>query len=397
MAQLSVKVDGSTVVGAYDIAYQDVLNDLGSGSFRLPFDAAAVPTTEFGDVVEVLLDSTVIGRWVIERVDRVQAADGEEADQDWSYSGRSVVSELERGIVYPATGVRDVVSPIFTGRLGFKPYSDERHLGPMDPHYDISGWGAAVEAAPMVGALSPIGWNDPDAMWLGGDYDYAHFAATFTTSGDFSVSIRFVMEEGELWVDGVLVARVDAAMDEPGLEKARRVVVEVQDGTHYIYARAVRIFNADCLFACSIYGRNSQTNDRRTDDTWKMLADDDASMTPHEIVDQLLGECQTRGTLAGWTFTSAATLDTAGDTWPTIAGGDFALRVGDTMLDVLSQLAESWIDFAVLPSDGARELSMWIAEGVDAPGGTGAGRGTTTAVTHALGGDIVELAHTRTA
>lgn len=388
MAALTAAVGVTTLDEARDVAFQDLHNDLGSGSLTMMADDADVAAIDFDDVVDVKVEGTTVGRWIVERKQRTRITDPE-SDTGYVFSGRTVLAELERTVVRPPRAPRSVTSPIFTGLLAPKPYSFDRHLGPMDPSFDISGWSAAVEVAPATGALSPVGWNDSSAQWIGGDFDYMHVAKEFTTTGAFAVTLRVACTDwAEIWCDGVLLGRIDPAVDEGPSTKTRKVIFEVNDGTHYLYAKVQRFTSDDCLFLCTGFARGTTTNVVRTDDTWKVLADTAAGYTPHQAIALLLAESQADDEADGWTLTSTTTTDTGGVTWEQLPD-DFALRAGDTLLDVLRQMADAYIDFGVVPSDGARELSLWQAPGV----GSGVGRGSASGVTFAEATNIIELTH----
>lgn len=394
MAALTVKAGTTALTEAFGVSFQEVHNDLGSGSLSMLSDDPNLSAVTYGTVITPLLDTTPIGHWIVEQKERRRIIDPE-SDTGYTFTGRTTIAELERSIVYPPRPPELVSTPIFSGYAAPKPYTDERHLGAMDTSYDTSGWGSATQIVQARSVFAPVAWNDPDAYWIGGSggaHGYYHFYKSFTSAG-FAVVIQFAMaDDGELWMDGTLVARVSAATDENPQTRTRRVIVETNGTNHYIYARVQALAVPDPLFLCTVWGKGTNTNYARTGSSWKALPDVEAGYTPHQIMNILITEAQSRGELTGWTLTSTATNDSDGTPWPTVSG-DFALRVGDTVLDVLRQLSETYIDFAVEPGDGPRELSMYVADGVARPGGTGVGRGSTKSVTLAEGTNILELSH----
>lgn len=388
MAAMTAAVGVTTLDEARDLSFQDLHNDLGSGSLTMMADDADLASIDLDDVVDVKIGSTTVGRWLVERKQRTRIADPE-SDTGYVFSGRTLLAELDRTVVLPPRPPRYVTSPIFTGYLSPKPYSFDRHLGPMDPAFDSSSWSTAAEIAPAIGALSPSGWNDPTAQWIGGDFDYMHVAKSFTTSGAFAVTLRVACTDwAEVWCDGVLVGRIDPAVDEGPSTKTRRVIFEVNDGTHYLYAKVQRFTSTNAMFLCTGFARGTTTNVVRTDDTWKVLADTAAGYTPHEAVALLLDEAQDNGEATGWTLTSTASEDSGGVEWEQLPD-DFALRAGDTLLDVLRQMSDSYIDFGLVPTDGHRELSLWQSPGI----GSGVGRGGSSSAVFTEATNITALTH----
>lgn len=384
MADLSMRVGATVLDEARDLEFFDALNDLGSGSMTLTYDDPDISTAGvgLGDVVDVRLDSTVVGRWLIESVERRRITDPE-SDTGYVFSGRTVLAELERTIVFPPRPPREVTSPIFTGWLAPKPTTLERHLGPMDPDYDVSGWSTVTEVAAPTGSLAPVAWNDPDAHWIGGDFDVAWYSTTFSTSGAFAVTLMWASADHvEVWMDGALMARVDPAVDDGTASRTRKVVVEVNDGTHHMAVRVARITSDDNLLLLTGWVRGTSTNVVRTDSTWKVLADTPAGYTPHEVIDILLAESQSRSEATGWTLTSSASADTDSAAWDLLPD-DFAVRVGDSLLDVLRQMSDAYVDFGCRPADTARQLSLWVA-------GT---RGGASGVTWSEGGAVISSEH----
>ena len=72
--------------------------------------------------------------------------------------------------------------------------------------------------------------------------------------------------------------------------------------------------------------------------------------TAGEIVDKLIDEAQTRGSLTGVTVDFTASTDTASGTFQVIS--EFAANVGDSVLDVVQALSEAWADVdAIAPID----------------------------------------------
>lgn len=117
--------------------------------------------------------------------------------------------------------------------------------------------------------------------------------------------------------------------------------------------------------------------------SWRCLPypDVEPGMTPGEVMGILLSEAKHRGCFPNLTWDFSTNWDTLGRGWPRV--GDITVRVGDDMLTVINQLAETYVDYYMAPS--GIHLSMLD---IDKP------RNTTPA-TYTPAVDITELTHER--
>jgi hypothetical protein len=372
--RLTVHVEGSEISERFGVQWQDVLSQIGTGEFQLLNSHTAIATIEEDQLVIFKLDGTEFLAWVIDAVTKTTLAEGEEGDEVTVFAGKTTLSELTRGVTLPASGVRFVDTPIFTGYVTTKPYSPERFFGPMEPSYDDSSWDAAVEVAAPVGSLAPANWPDPDAFWIGTDDDVLHHRETFTTSGVFTVKIFFAAANAvHLFVDGVLVSKVDDTIDGDAASKTRSVKVEVTDGTHTIYARVARGAKPDSLLILSVFEVGTDNVLCRTTSSWKSSPTVE-KVTVGSVAIQAFTEAQGRDTVTEWDWDFTELVDTAGRPWPDM-GDWYNAPVKDKLLDLLNQLVEGWAEMAALAANGGRTLSMWVAEGVlDGNGDVAPGR-----------------------
>jgi len=406
--RLTVKVNGTTLTERKAVSWQDIGSGVGNGTFSLLNDDTQNSICTIGALVTFELDGDPVFRWFIENINKTQQSEGEEAEQVTVYSGRATASLLEQVIVYPSTGIYEVPAGQFVAglRVATKPYSDERHLGWMEPGFDASAWGSAVEVLSPAGPFRPEGFPDPAAEWIwfeaasGGEHptgDSSYFRYTFTPGGAvFAVKIFFAaLEEVELYLDGVLIARTDPALDTDVGQVARSVTVEVNGANaHTLAARVTHLVSGLAGFLCTIYEHDSATVVARTSSAWDAVdAATQPGMTPGAVVNQLVAEAIARGAIPSVTFSFNVTDDSASNTWPPITG-DFSVRIGDTLLDVVQQLGESWVEWAMEVGGGGQLLAMWIAPGIDIPGGgVGTGRGGASGVTFAEGVNCTEIRH----
>lgn len=404
---VTVKVGSTTLTQRKDVQWFDPRRGPGNAQFSLANDDTQNSLLEIGTLVTFSLGSTVFMYWNVEKINRV-AIDGEESKgQITTYSGRSTIAQLDNSHIYPATGIRDLVSPIFTGRIGTKPYDDVRRMGAPDPSYDHSGWDAAVEALPAIGAFMPEGWRDTDGpqwIWSEALDAGAHPAGrcylaspSFSTLGTFSVDIDFgMLNGGRIYMDGALVAAIDPVTELDGGSRARQVTVETTDGTHSIVAVVDHYDDTQAGgLLLSVYETGTDTVVIRTSDSWKALGYPTTlpGLTSGAIDIALFDESIARGELDGWDYDFSATTDTGSTVFPQIPG-DVVVQVGDSMLDLQAQLEEGWQEYAALAQNGGFTLSAWVVEGVPLDGGGVApSRGADTDVEIEVGRNALEVTH----
>lgn len=87
-----------------------------------------------------------------------------------------------------------------------------------------------------------------------------------------------------------------------------------------------------------------------TNNTWRCLPypANAPGMTPGEVMNHLISEAKARGCFPQFQTTFNSFVDSAGSPWTKL--GDISTRVGDDYLTVLTQLAETYIDFSMKPA-----------------------------------------------
>lgn len=418
--RVTLTVDGVTLTEPFDISWREVGSAAGSGAFSLLRDDPQVAVCTTGAMVVVNVDGTARFAWRIGDVDDTDADPGEEASEIVTFAGEGTAKDLDRLIVYPAKGVYVVSSPPappeFDGlRIVTKPTSPDRPFGWMEPGYDDSTWSGAVEVLTPAGPFRPEGFPDPDARWIwheaptSGEHPVGAgclFRDTFTPVSDlvFAVKIFFAArDQVQCYVDDVLVAATDPGTDTDVGTHAREAVVEINgDLPHTISFRVDHPLEGMAGLVYTVVEQNTaNVLTRSSDATLCLDAADEPGMTPGEIVNAVVDEAQARdATLVPDLATSfTATHDSGSTPWPAIAG-DFAVRVGDSGGSLLEQLSEGWVEWAMeIGQDDyvGQLLAMWVAEGVDLPGGgTAPGRGTASGVTFAEGTNCTSIRHRTT-
>jgi nucleoid-associated protein YgaU len=114
--------------------------------------------------------------------------------------------------------------------------------------------------------------------------------------------------------------------------------------------------------------------------TWRCLAypATEPGMTPGEVMQILLGEAKHRGCFPDLTWDFHTVWDTRGRGWPKV--GDITVRVGDDMLTVINQLAETYVDYYMSPSGMILSIDRPL---------------TSNPATYTPAVDITELTHER--
>jgi hypothetical protein len=411
-SRLVVKIGTTTISAPFAVSFSDTLNQLGHGTFSLTSDDSQASGINLGDVVTIQMDGLTVFHFVIETIHKVDVDGGEAAGKVYTFSGRSSIALLERYATYPPGGLITSSTGQTSGsKVALSPWADQRLLGWPDPALAarLDGSPATADNVTLcTGTNRPVGWPDVLAYFTGSAagatevYGAGYFGNgyPFNTSNGKAAVFFAATGEAELYMDGVLILSISAAEADP--TKTYRIIVEATTGyPHLLCCRVRTTTGTNALWACSVHSFDASTKFlMRTNspiNDWFVLANPatQPGISAGEIIIQLLGEATSRGISHGWTTTFTTTQDSAGANWPIIP--IFPLNIGNTLVEVLDQLS-AWVDWGIEIGDGPRVLSMWNAEGLALPGGgTGAGRGTTSGVTVAVGTNALEVVHEVTA
>lgn len=391
-ARVTLTVDGELLDAPFGIEWQEIGSAVGSGAFRLLRDDDQVANCTVGAMVVVAVDGTDRFAWRIRDITDDALNEDEEAGEIVTFSGPGTADDLKDIIVYPSKGVYVVESPPappeFDGlRIVTKPTSPDRPFGWMEPGYDDSAWGTAVEVLTPAGPFRPEGFPDPDARWIWYEAavsdehpvgDAALFRDTFTPESAivFAVKVFFAArDQVQCYVDDVLVASTDPATETDVGYKARAVVVEINGSLpHTLSFRVDHNVEGMAGLLYTVYEHNTDTVlARSSDSTLTVDATTEPGMTPGEIVNAMVDEAQARDAsiLPNLATSFTATDDSDSTAWDPIVG-DFAVRVGDDGISLLEQLSEGWVEWSMeIGQDSylGQLLAMW------APGGRGGASG----------------------
>lgn len=399
-AQLAV---GGTDLSATSFArtWQSALSDVGFGSVSLANDDANLAAITYGHYVQFKLDGTARFLMQVENIDTVAISDNEEAGEVTKISGRSHLAQWEGAVVDPPNGLDGL------------PTTGDRVFNYASPELDISGWAAAVQVYqqgtypplfPPDGWFGdPTGWPDPSGYFIwsraynsmtGQPVGKSYFAKDITVSAGVH-SIYIAGDNGyRLWIDGVMVAEVEADITEggagtgEGYQLLKRADLYLDAGVHRFAIEGHNLDDfvdmtdsiAGVLFAMYDHATATGLDNAliaRSNNTWKTVdyPANPPGFTVGKVIRILLEDAQADGELAGWSLGFTDTLDSDGVAWPTNQAWSFP--VGTDLLTVLRQLGETDIDFEADPT--SLTLDAWLI------GTKGVAEGAETATLSDLG------------
>lgn len=384
------KTPAQLAVGGTDISdtsfgrsWQTVLSDVGFGSVSLQNDDANLAAIDYGDYVQFALDGTPRFLMQVEGLDTVAISDDEEVGEVTTISGRSHLAEWEGAVVDPPNGIAGL------------PTTGDRVFNYASAELDVSGWSAAVEIyqqgtypplfPPEGWYGDPTGWPDPSGffMWsraydsmTGQPVGFSYFVKDIPVATAGVHSIYIAGDNGyRLWVDGVMIAEVEADITEggagtgEGYQLLKRADLYLDAGTHRFAIEGHNLDDfadmtqsaAGVLFAIYDHDPATGLDDTlisRSDSFWKAndYPANPPGFTVGEVIRILLEDAQADGELTGWSLGFTDTLDSDGVAWP--ADQSFSFPVGTDLLTVLRQLGETDIDFAADPT--SLTLDAWL-------------------------------------
>lgn len=349
--------------------FLDQIDDTGTFSLVLQNDDADLTNAGFDRIVRFEVAGQARFSGVIQNREIVTYAPGESHDEVTTLSGPGALAVLGEARVYPSRGVSAL------------PIEEVRSFSWSAPDFDDSGWPTAKalsrqdQATSGWDATNPEAWPTPAAYRIWGDVDTAStvhaptgtclFRDTFTvtTAGPHAFFAAWD-NLGELYVDGAKVM-----VGQPDYVKARKVVIDLSAGTHYVASLGTNGTDvgtplgqnpAYFLAACHPIDRQGLLDAAiwTTDSTVKCLpyVTGLPGWTAGKALRLLVEAAQADSKLTGLTLDFTDTVASDGEPWNLYA--ELSAGVGrSSLLDVVREMADSIIDVAMAP--GALKLRAW--------------------------------------
>lgn len=398
----------SDLVTQSGVRFQDVFNDVGSGSLTIQLDDPDAALLDVGAEVRCYMFGQVVFTWSILAQPSIDLwSEGEEAAQTKSASGPGRASLLEKGMVYPPIPLTSTINPqhrlytfasidfpnattwggsweqVLGGQL-----SDSRSV-PIEYTTVSPGGGEDVVETVMVPA--PNGWPVPDAWWIWGQEDSQVVGKNFFRKAFFISTAQKVaiMASADnyftLYLDGTPLLGENEV--EGNWKDYRRVDLVLDVGWHTFAAVVINIeiapgLNNPAAFIAAITTMDEDLDPVlpaiiQTDGTWSSLAypTPEPGWTPGQILIDAIGEAQARGALPGFVYDFTAFNDSLGNPWQYLEG--FSVTIGSSVLDILKGLNDQGhVDWRVKP--GGKLLQMFVRDAI----------ATNSGVTYQVTGDV---------
>jgi hypothetical protein len=353
-----------------------------------------------GDVIRFYDQGWCCFAWIVQTIERVQIARGEEIDQVTRFSGKGLLDILSEALVYPANSLDAL--PRGPEGMSMRPVEVDRYFSWQSNAYDDSAWvNAKLYAQYWPGEDdSPPGMPPNSGMHAGctvwplpgcwrittnlGNYwiapgGWCYFRKLFwIDDADPTRNMVFyglADDESKWWFDGLPM--YETFQWENSDADLVRFEVDVAPGFHYI---AVAVHNSELgpmwsdLFGewinpfsvmCAGYQFDINTGEVigepivQTDESWKVVdyPPGPPGWTPGQVIERCLYESGwSRKTIpfVGMGFTKEA--DSDGTPWPFVT--DIATKVGTDYLTFFKELCETYVDIWMEP--GAFTLHAWI-------------------------------------
>jgi hypothetical protein len=377
--------------GAFDVSFQIERNDVGNGTFKLPNRDPERTLVSKGDVVRFALAGTgeFIARIIDDRIVDVSA--GEEDAEATEFICAGILSDWEEAVVQASDVAQCDLVPSLDERIWnwasgeYNPLvefsADPTSDWPVATAYAGQGWGTAFYEG------LPAGWTDSAAffVWAEGgrlaapDDDLALnalpgrvlFKDIFLVGAGKKMLEWACDDNGSLWVNGKKVQTVPEAID-------KRHVYEFETTAGFL-TLAWDITNngdpespppgnpgaliaslrdtgpeGDVLWRTSANGPGPN-NAISTEPQWpsRMRCLEYPAFEPPSTAGAIIRLAAEQNAIIDddWVLDFGEVNDSNDVPWTVIDDISFRLY-DDSLLDVLKVLAETWIDFRVLPGDG---------------------------------------------
>ena len=361
--------------------------------------------------------------------DQVELADGLRA---------AVTYTLEGDLADAATVRVRPWSPVVNASrldLAARPVETTRRIGWRDPIIDdilgsgLDGvtWSAATElflASSQLGPPDgrsghPVGFPQ-DAWWIwsepiGGDGTHPQgdrwFHRDFNVSPSAQGIVVYVAGDDayDVWLDGINIAATANNDADDAFLKTKRVIINRTGAemgpNHHLIVRALNegpgTFGDIGGFLCVIREKGTGTLITATSSAWECCVTEPGVPVTAGLLsmwDEVADRDVANGELSATSYLNwDITNSTGSDGLPVPLVPDAPIPEGSSFGEVLSNLADVWIDYDVPPTLGPPSLKVVAAAGVPVVGGgTGVGLGSTTTLRIEEGRNARELRRSET-
>ena len=398
-----INVPVAYLLDALGHTFQDRLAELGTGAVTLLNDDP--------DLAQVWDEPCVVrfeifGRaafcMIVNEIEHVAIAEGEEHDQTTQLSGRAHISCLEESVVYPPIGP-DVL-----------PFTDERIFSWPSPEYNDTWWGPVAilvtqnpgspnfpgdyPGEPLIDGTGWDGsywshaisdtWPDPEAWWIWAPWpngrEWApegtcYFRKRFTVpaeNGLVALQLYAVLDDGgDVWLDGQLIMSATYGAEPTGVYS---MDVPITPGEHTLAIECRNdppdperpdwhnpggvLFSAYGIDINGEFTGDVQYPIVRSDETWAgvFYPAQPPGMTCGEVIRHVIEEGQARGCFGEITLGFDDVFDAAGVAWPIT--GDISTKISTNLWTFIGEeLASTYCDVWMGPGDFM--LYAWVHEG----------------------------------
>jgi hypothetical protein len=352
--------------------FQDRLKDVGTGHVEMLNDDPDLSTVwDHECVVRFEIHGRAAFTMIVDDIEHVAIAEGEEHDERTGLNGRAHIAVLEEGLVYPAGGPDR------------KPWGETRLFSWPSIDFDDHTWAPVTLIAPDIHTMqaayadmgtpnsaqdfpdlnAPVLWGTPGELFMAPDgMVYMRGVIDVPTSGNHIV--YWLLDNwGELWLDGESISE---SYGDTTFEQALEVPVELSAGLHTFAVSCVNWETPDRnpgAFAMCLYSTDAQGNPLdwvgHADGTWVALSYPPTApgMTPGEAARHAVDEAQARGAIPELRLGFTDEFDSDGNAWPVV--GDIATAIGTNLSTfILDELASTYIDVWMGPGDWT--LFAWV-------------------------------------
>lgn len=385
---------------AWGKQWQDPLNDTGTGKCVLANDDANLALVNYGDFLQFSLDGTIRFCSIVEQMDRVDIAPGEEADEATTLSGRGILALLEDAVMYPGAfydGVPFADANVFNF-ASIDTWADTTTGGGFNASpYDFGDRASAGIYAGMPADFPPvfshwIGGAAPNGSGTNPVGDWYYFALVLgLPDGLYRLFVGYD-DAIDLWINDVPILVNDGAT----VDVTKTVDVFLASSFHFIAARIANHTGPDPNPSGLTAALCTLNADGTVDTEWWATDPSDINqsvlvtgypseppgVTPGSFVSNqihIAADLHGVNSVALISEGFSATVDSNGATWADDAITP-SFQIGTDLLTTLKQLGESYFDFWVDPATFTLNLYQT--------------RGSASGVSYAAADNITDLKHT---